>query len=52
MPKAPWMLKLTFAIIVIVVLLLGGGIAYLALWDIPAPTQPVEKVIPDERLPR
>lgn len=46
------MLKLTFAIIVIVVLLLGGGIAYLALWDIPAPTQPVEKVIPDERLPR
>ena len=35
-----------------VVLLLGGGIAYLALWDIPAPTKPVEKVIPDERLPK
>lgn len=50
-PKAPWMLKLTIAIVVIVLLLLGGGTAYLALWDIPAPTKPVEKVIPDERLP-
>jgi hypothetical protein len=46
------MLKLTAAIIVLVVLLLGGGITYLALWDIPAPSHPVEKVIPDERLPR
>jgi hypothetical protein len=43
------MLKLSIAIIVVVVLLLGGGIAYLALWDIPAPTKPVEKVIPDGR---
>lgn len=30
----------------------GGGIAFLAAWDIPAPTATVEKVIPDERFPR
>ncbi len=46
------MLKLTVAILVLVVVLLGGGVTYLALWDIPAPSKSVEKVIPDERLPR
>lgn len=46
------MLKLTVAIIVLIVVLLGGGVAYLALWDIPAPSKSVEKVVPDERLPR
>ena len=27
------------------------GLGLLAAWDIPAPTAPVEKVIPDDRLP-
>lgn len=41
--------------VVIVVLLLaavGGGVGWLATWDIPAPVTTVEKVLPDERFPR
>ncbi|MCW5749724.1 MAG: hypothetical protein KIT81_01150 [Alphaproteobacteria bacterium] len=40
-----------FLIAGLVLIVLGGG-AFLAAWDIPAPTQRVEKVIPNERLPR
>jgi hypothetical protein len=29
-----------------------GGIAALSMWDIPAPTGKIEKVIPDERFQR
>ena len=36
---------------VIVVVLIGGAV-FLATWDIPAPNQQVEKVIPDDRFPR
>ena len=35
----------------IVVIVIGGG-AFLMLWNIPAPTARVEKVIPDARFPR
>lgn len=35
----------------VVVIILGGG-AFLMLWNIPAPTARVEKVIPDARFPR
>ena len=31
---------------------LGGGAVFLATWDIPAPSQTVEKVIPNDRFPR
>lgn len=41
------------AIILVVVLLLGGaGGLVLATWNMEPPTQRVEKVIPNERLPR
>lgn len=36
-------------LVVLVVALVGAGI-FLATWDIPAPTAPVEKVIPNDRL--
>jgi len=36
---------------VVAVIVIGGG-AFLMLWDIPAPTARVEKVIPDARFPR
>ncbi len=36
-------------LLVLVVALVGLGI-FLATWDIPAPTAPVEKVIPNDRL--
>ncbi len=31
--------------------LLGGGV-FLAMWEIPAPSTRVERVIPDDRFPR
>lgn len=43
------LLKVLIALIVVV---LVGGVVFLATWDIPAPTQQVEKVIPDDRFPR
>lgn len=36
-------------ILLILFLAVGGGIAYLALSDVPAPTQAVEKSIPSEK---
>jgi len=42
-------LKLLIGLIVVV---LAGGAVFLATWDIPAPNQQVEKVIPDDRFPR
>lgn len=38
-------------IILLLVIVVGGG-AFLAMWDIPAPTATVEKVIPDDRFSR
>jgi hypothetical protein len=34
-----------------IVFLLGGG-AFLAFWDIPAPSAKVEKILPDARFPK
>lgn len=39
-------------LLVVVALVLAGGLVFLAMWEIPAPTARVEKVIPDERLPK
>jgi hypothetical protein len=39
----------------LIIVVLGGlavGAAYLATWEIPAPTAKVEKVLSDERFPR
>lgn len=46
------MSKVTVALLVLVLAALAGGIHFLSRWDIPAPSVRVEKVIPDERLPR
>ncbi len=43
-------LSLVLAILVFVA---GAGVAVLLMtWDIPPPTAPVEKVIPDDRFPK
>ncbi|MBL8805889.1 MAG: hypothetical protein JNN22_03495 [Rhodospirillales bacterium] len=34
------------------VVVLAGFAAFLATWDIPAPTARIEKIIPNDRLPR
>lgn len=36
----------------LVIVVLIGGTVFLMVWDIPAPTAHVEKVIPDARFPR
>jgi len=38
-------------VLAIVLLVLCGGL-FLAFWDIPAPSTPVEKVLPDARFPK
>ncbi|MEO5337454.1 MAG: hypothetical protein H7841_11255 [Magnetospirillum sp. WYHS-4] len=46
-------MKKSFVWTVLVLLVaIGGGVAFLAAWDIPAPKTTVERVIPDERFPR
>lgn len=39
-------------LLIVLALAIVGGLVFLAVWDIPAPTARVEKVIPDERLPK
>ena len=46
------MRKILLIIVVVAVLIIAGGAVYLANRDIPPPTKPVEKVIPDAKLPR
>lgn len=36
-------------LVLLIVALVGGGI-FLATWNIPAPSAPIEKVIPNDRL--
>jgi len=44
--------KVTVGLVIVVVLVLLGGMAFLAFWNPPAPTAPVEKVLPDARFPK
>jgi hypothetical protein len=44
--------KATIALVLVIALLLLGGGVFLALWNPPAPSAPVEKVLPSERFPK
>jgi hypothetical protein len=44
--------KVTVALVIVIALLLLGGGVFLALWNPPAPSAPVEKVLPDARFPK
>ncbi|WP_290815384.1 hypothetical protein [Ferrovibrio sp.] len=44
------MARMSMILGLILILLVGGGVAFLATWDIPAPRSKVEKVIPADRL--
>lgn len=37
---------------VLLLVVTGGVMTLLATWDIPVPTEKVERVLPDERFPR
>lgn len=39
-------------LIIVAVVVVLGGVTFLVTWDIPPPTAKVERVIPDEELPR
>jgi len=45
-------MKAAVIVLVIVVAVLAGGLAFLSTWDIPAPSKPVEKAIPNDKLSR
>ena len=45
------MSKFLLILFILILVALGGGAVFLATWDIPPPSEPVEKVIPDERFP-
>lgn len=47
-----FMNKLSYLMIATVLLILVGGVVFLATWEMPAPSGVVEKVIPDDRFPR
>lgn len=40
-----------FLIVLSLVVVLGGAV-FLMTWEIPAPTSRIERVIPDDQLPR
>ena len=44
--------KLTIFVFLLILVALGGGAAFLATWEIPAPISNVEQVLPDEQFPR
>jgi len=44
--------KVTIALVLVVALGLIGGALALAFWDIPAPSKPIERVLPDARFPK
>jgi hypothetical protein len=46
------MSKLLLTVVAVIVVIIIGGGAFLMVWNIPAPTARVEKVIPDARFPR
>jgi hypothetical protein len=46
------MSTLSRLLLVLVLVLVLGGTVFLITWDIPPPTARIERVIPDEQLPR
>jgi len=44
--------RLTKFLAIVLVVAVGGIAAFLATWDIPAPSHKVEKVLDDSRFPR
>lgn len=42
------MSSLARILVILVLIVLVGGTAALAMWDIPAPSAKIEKVIPDD----
>jgi Na+/H+ antiporter NhaC len=39
-------------LLLVTVFVVVGGVVFLMTWDIPPPTAHIERVIPDEKLPK
>lgn len=46
------MSTLSRILLVVLVVVVLGGVTFLVTWDIPPPTARIERVIPDDQLPR
>jgi hypothetical protein len=45
------MMRLSSILILLLLASLAGGALFLATWEIPAPSAPVERVIPNDNFP-
>jgi hypothetical protein len=43
------MKKLSSFFLMLIAVVMVGGAVFLSTWDIPAPTAPIEKVLPNDR---
>jgi len=46
------MSTLSRVLLVVLLVVVLGGVLFLVTWDIPPPTAEIERVIPDDELPR
>jgi len=46
------MKKIILFLVILLIVSVAGGMAFLATWDIPAPSQNVEKVLNNDKFPR
>jgi cell division septal protein FtsQ len=46
------MRKFTWFLLILLIVSVGGGLVFLATWDIPAPSKKVEKVLDNGKFPR
>jgi hypothetical protein len=44
--------RVIFLVVMVFALAVVGGGLFLAYWDFPVPSTPVEKVLPDARFPK
>lgn len=44
--------KFWLALFAVLFIAIGAGMIFLLTWDIPAPQEHTEKVLPDDRFPR
>jgi hypothetical protein len=40
------------ALVVVILIAIMAGALFLAMWDIPAPSQRIEQVVPNDRFPK
>lgn len=44
--------KILSFLVILLIVAIGGGLAFVATWEIPAPSQKVDKVLKNDKFPR